>query len=57
MVATTHTDMVADLHPDLVIEKRFREKLRVDVFAEAANDAASRTVTREEINDLLLKAA
>jgi ABC-type ATPase with predicted acetyltransferase domain len=30
LVATTHTDMVADLCPDLVIEKRFREKVRVE---------------------------
>ncbi len=57
LVATTHTDMVADLAPDLVVDKRFREKLRTEVFAEAANDAAARTVTRDEINDLLLKAA
>ena len=57
MVATTHTDMVADLAPDLVIEKRFREKLRVEVFADAAAQAAARTVSRDEINDLLLKAA
>lgn len=30
LVATTHSDMVADLSPDLTIEKRFREKLRVE---------------------------
>lgn len=30
IVATTHTDMVADLHPDLYIEKRFREKLKIE---------------------------
>jgi ABC-type ATPase with predicted acetyltransferase domain len=29
MVATTHTDLVPDLSPDLYIEKRFREKLLV----------------------------
>jgi ABC-type ATPase with predicted acetyltransferase domain len=29
IVATTHTDMVEDLGPDLYIEKRFREKLLV----------------------------
>ena len=29
IVATTHTDMVRDLHPDLYIEKRYREKLLV----------------------------
>lgn len=57
MVATTHTDMVADLAPDLVVDKRFREKLRVDVFADAANEADARPCTRSEINDLLLKAA
>lgn len=55
MVATTHTDMVADLYPDLVIEKRFREKVRVETFEKAAERAATETVTRDEINDLLMK--
>lgn len=31
MVATTHTDLAHDLQPDLYIEKRFREKLHVEV--------------------------
>jgi ABC-type ATPase with predicted acetyltransferase domain len=30
IVATTHTDMVGDLAPDLYIEKRYREKLRIE---------------------------
>jgi ABC-type ATPase with predicted acetyltransferase domain len=30
IVATTHTDMVPDLSPDLFIEKRYREKLRIE---------------------------
>lgn len=55
IVATTHTDMVADLAPDLRIEKRYREKLRVDVFEDAARQAAERPMTRDEINELLLK--
>ena len=55
LVATTHTDMVADLYPDLVIEKRFREKVRVEAFLEAKKLAMEKTVTRDEINDLLLK--
>ena len=29
MVATTHTDMVADLAPTLYIEKRYREKIEI----------------------------
>lgn len=29
MVATTHTDLVEELGPDLVVEKRFREKVRI----------------------------
>jgi ABC-type ATPase with predicted acetyltransferase domain len=29
-VATTHTDMVEDLQPDLYIEKRYREKLKIE---------------------------
>lgn len=55
IVATTHTDMVRDLAPDLRIEKRYREKLRVDVFEDAARQAAERVMTRDEINELLLK--
>jgi ABC-type ATPase with predicted acetyltransferase domain len=55
IVATTHTDMVEDLAPDLRIEKRYREKLRVDVFEDAARQAAERVMTRDEINELLLK--
>jgi ABC-type ATPase with predicted acetyltransferase domain len=39
IVATTHTDMVPDLQPSLVIEKRYREKLRIQ--------------TRDEIKKLL----
>lgn len=31
IVATTHTDMVPDLAPDIYVEKRFREKLHVEV--------------------------
>lgn len=30
IVATTHTDMVADLAPSLIIEKRYREKIRIE---------------------------
>lgn len=29
IVATTHTDMVADLQPDIYVEKRYREKLLI----------------------------
>lgn len=54
IVATTHTDMVNDLFPDLVIEKRFREKVRIEVFEKAAEMAATKEMTRNEINDLLL---
>lgn len=55
IVATTHTDMVSDLCPDLVIEKRFREKVRIDAFLDAANRAGKKEMTREEVNDLLIK--
>lgn len=55
IVATTHTDMVDDLAPDLRIEKRYREKLRLDVFEDAGRLAAERAMTRDEINELLLK--
>lgn len=46
IVATTHTDMVEDLAPDLYIEKRYREKLRiaageeVKAMCEAKNEQA-----------------
>lgn len=38
MVATTHTDLVEDLAPDLYIEKRFREKVLVDARNDSDND-------------------
>ena len=56
IVATTHTDMVPDLGPDLYIEKRYREKLRVEAIQDAARLAGERVVTRDELNDILLKA-
>ena len=56
IVATTHTDMVPDLGPDLYIEKRYREKLRVETIQDAARQAGERVVTRDELNDMLLKA-
>lgn len=55
IVATTHTDMVSDLCPDLVIEKRFREKVRIEAFLDAGHLAERKQVTRDEINELLLK--
>jgi ABC-type ATPase with predicted acetyltransferase domain len=57
LVATTHTDMVADLAPDLVVDKRFREKLRTQVFENAGEVADMAPMTRETINKLLLAAA
>lgn len=47
IVATTHTDMVTDLGPDLLVEKRYREKLRVETFANAGKLVAEQAV---EIN-------
>lgn len=55
IVATTHTDMVHDLHPNLKVEKRFREKVRVDVFVDAAQRARNEVMTRDQVNDLLLQ--
>lgn len=55
MVATTHTDMVPDLSPDLTIEKRYREKVRIETLDRASELAASKTCTRDELNELLLK--
>lgn len=56
IVATTHTDMVPDLGPDIYIEKRYREKLRIDKIGDAARMVGERIVTRDELNDMLLKA-
>jgi uncharacterized protein len=38
IVATTHTDMVPDLAPSLYIEKRYREKLRIEAFDEIRHE-------------------
>lgn len=55
IVATTHADMVTDLGPDLFIEKRYREKLRIETIENAAALAAERVVTADELNAMLLK--
>lgn len=39
MVATTHTDMVNDLAPNLFIDKRYREKIEVIVAPEGYKNA------------------
>ena len=44
MVATTHTDMVKDLSPDLYIEKRYREKLRIEAMG------SGRSLSDEEVS-------
>ena len=51
IVATTHTDMVKDLHPSLYIEKRYREKLLV-CDARAARERSE--AVEDEIDELLL---
>lgn len=55
MVATTHTDLVPDLSPDLMVVKRYREKLRIDAIENAAQLASERPMTAEDVNNLLLK--
>jgi ABC-type ATPase with predicted acetyltransferase domain len=55
IVATTHTDMVKDLSPNLFIDKRYREKLRVEIIKDAAEKAGTDVMTRDEINALLLR--
>lgn len=40
MVATTHTDMVEDLAPNLYIEKRYREKIEIVRVAQDFKEAA-----------------
>ncbi len=56
IVATTHTDIVEDLQPSLFIEKRYREKLRIETFAalRGASDG-DRPMSRDEAYDLLLR--
>ena len=44
MVATTHTDMVPDLSPDLFIEKRYMEKIRVETAQEIAKQLEGMSV-------------
>jgi ABC-type ATPase with predicted acetyltransferase domain len=39
MVATTHDDMVADLHPSLKITKRYREKVEIETAPEGFRNA------------------
>lgn len=50
IVATTHTDMVEDLAPDLFIEKRYREKLRIEKQRELLHEKAT---TERVYRDLL----
>jgi ABC-type ATPase with predicted acetyltransferase domain len=38
LVATTHTDMVPDLAPSHFVEKRYREKLRIEAFTEIRHE-------------------
>jgi ABC-type ATPase with predicted acetyltransferase domain len=58
IVATTHLDLVEDLQPSLYIEKRYREKLRIEAFTDL-NAAAegSKTLTRDEAYDLMKRMA
>jgi len=58
IVATTHLDLVEDLQPSLYIEKRYREKLRIEAFT-ALSDASEghRAMTRDEAYELLKRMA
>lgn len=53
LVATTHTDLVPDLCPDLVVNKRFREKILVERLNQALEMIESRPVTREELHQMI----
>lgn len=57
MVATTHTDMVRDLYPDIYIEKRYREKLLVetaqDVVAHINKIREEQELKDEDIEEVL----
>jgi ABC-type ATPase with predicted acetyltransferase domain len=56
IVATTHTDMVKDLSPNLYIDKRYREKLEVEIMKTASLTAGTDSLTRDQVNGLLLRA-
>jgi len=49
-VATTHTDLQADLYPSVYVEKRYREKLRIET------QRATEGLTPDEARDKLLEA-
>jgi ABC-type ATPase with predicted acetyltransferase domain len=53
LVATTHTDLVADLYPSLTVEKRFREKVRAVTFPGATNDALNAPASKADIYALI----
>lgn len=53
IVATTHTDLRNDLAPDLVINKRFREKLLVERIEDAQKQCDERVVTRAELQKMI----
>lgn len=53
IVATTHTDLTTDFYPDLFIEKRFREKIRIENLREIATAAGTRPMTQGEVHELL----
>lgn len=55
IVATTHTDMVADLGPDLFIEKKYREKLRISAVENAMQILEQRNITKNELSEMLIK--
>lgn len=50
IVATTHTDMVRDLYPDIYIEKRYREKLLIEKAQEVV-DHINRIRAEQERKD------
>lgn len=56
LVATTHGDLRDDLGPDLIVEKRFREKLRVEVIDNAVERLNDNPMTRDEFNQQILEA-
>ena len=55
LVATTHTDLVGDLHPSLVVEKRFREKVRIETREQVLKRITSKPMTQGEVYSLLSK--
>lgn len=53
IVATTHTDLCEDLAPNLLVNKRFREKVLVERLEQIQQKIEECAVTREQLQQLI----